>query len=312
MDGQVNGDAPVVSGAPVVQAAPSEPVTVPEPKAEKGDGVQKHSKGATIGLIVLAILMICGVAFGIFELTQVSQKDNEIASLKQQIANCANSNNNTTVVCPDGSSVEVTNVLDNNAAQTIVNPYLVHFGAFDNLLDKQFDVNAKMKVAFENLKPGNARSSDGDNGILFFDVDYYTFNDEYTYLFGNSQEIEKRNYDTPYFEELSFNQSAGSREYFKFGLGGIGGSGMTMFSRVKGAQYDNEKLIIDVYHDNVPWCEALENAQPGAYCVKSYSLADSENITNLIKDFSDRIPVYGMVFEKSNGHYVLTSVQKRG
>ena len=67
-----------------------------------------------------------------------------------------------------------------------------------------------------------------------------------------------------------------------------------------------------MYHDNVPWCEALENAQPGAYCVKSYSLADSENITNLIKDFSDRIPVYGMVFEKSNGHYVLTSVQKRG
>lgn len=92
------------------------PVVPAEPAPEKSDepiilgGEKKNSKGMVAGLIILAVLAVAGIAFGIFEMMQASNKDGQIADLNQQVTNCANAGKteteNTTVTCPDGTVVE--------------------------------------------------------------------------------------------------------------------------------------------------------------------------------------------------------------
>lgn len=103
----------------------NKPVASDEPIVLGGE--KKTSKGMIAGLIVLAIVAVAGIAFGIIELMQVSNKDKEIADLNQQVANCANAGNteteNTTVTCPDGTSDE-----DKNAIEIIDTEDYIYIG----------------------------------------------------------------------------------------------------------------------------------------------------------------------------------------
>ncbi|MBR3143710.1 hypothetical protein IKF12_00705 [Candidatus Saccharibacteria bacterium] len=94
----------------------NKPVASDEPIVLGGE--KKTSKGMIAGLIVLAIVAVAGIAFGIIELMQVSNKDKEIADLNQQVTNCANVGNNSgtaekiEVTCPDGTQMEVENTTE--------------------------------------------------------------------------------------------------------------------------------------------------------------------------------------------------------
>ncbi|MBQ6593684.1 hypothetical protein IJI00_01260 [Candidatus Saccharibacteria bacterium] len=275
---------------------------------------EKHaSKGVIIGMVVLAVVAVAGIAFGIIELMQVFKKNDQIADLSQQVTNCMNTENIGTaekieVTCPDGTITEVVSSEINNAlAQTIVDPYLVHFGAFSDIFDYDFDVNAKIKIAFDNLSAAEVASATMSSEWSVT-VPYDGLNREYKYLFGSDQEIEKRSYDTPHFGSFSFIEGQGSG-LFKVEINGMGGSGATMFSIVKGARYSGSNLVVDVYHDAVSWCET-DDKIGNEYCVKAYSAAKSESVYNLIKNFADRVPVYTMTFAEDDGHYILKNVQK--
>ncbi|MBR3143711.1 hypothetical protein IKF12_00710 [Candidatus Saccharibacteria bacterium] len=279
-----------------VPAAPSGPVFKNEEK--------KAGKGMLIGIIVLVILAIAGVAFGVWAMLSQNGK---IASLETDLANCAASNNNTTenvtATCPDGTLIETVNSIDNASAQTIINPYMVYFGAFNNLLDHEFDINAKMRVAFDNVDAGAVQSLNRE-GEWTVSISYDNYNREFQYLFGSDQEIEKRDYDSPYFIGITFvDQWSGS---FEFSKAGIGGTGLTMYSIVKDAQYDDGKLIIWVYHGTAPWCQEEKSDS----CVAPYTLANSEEINQYIKNNESSIPVYKMIFEKDDRHYVLRDIKK--
>ena len=99
--------------------APAEPAPVKSDEPIILGGEKKSSKGMIAGLIILAVVAVAGIAFGVFELMQVSEKDSQIAHLNQQVTNCANANNNGTsekieVTCPDGTEVEVDNYVLKN------------------------------------------------------------------------------------------------------------------------------------------------------------------------------------------------------
>ena len=73
-EGQVKIETP--AEAPVAQ---SEPVFKNEEK--------KAGKGMLIGIIVLAVLAIAGVAFGVYEMMQNSEKDSKISNLEALVGN---------------------------------------------------------------------------------------------------------------------------------------------------------------------------------------------------------------------------------
>ncbi len=292
MEQNVDTSAPVTPVAPVVE------------------NKQKGRNGLKIAVVVACIVAVAGIVFGIITLLQALKKDEQITQLNQQLVDCTGISNNSNItgenetICSNEVIAEVADgKINNYLAQTIVDPYLVYFGRFRNIFDHDFDTDAKMKIAFDNLGPENIiLSMTTDQSVV---VSYDSLNAKYQDLFGRDQEIEKRSYDSPYLD-LSF-----ENDLFKISFGGIGGTGGTMFSIVKEARYNNDELVVDVYHDTAPWCETIENRTGDDYCVDAYSGGKSENVYNLIKNFSDKIPVYMMTFAKDDWHYVLKDVQKK-
>lgn len=284
-------------------SAPIKPVT-PTPVT---DG-KSHSKSLIVGMAALAVVAVAGIVFGVIELVRASEKDGQITTLNQQVANCANAGGGVTekieVTCPDGTVTEVvSSKIDDALVQALVDPYLVDFGAFENVLNYDFDVNAKMKIAFDNIGARQIESMDANEWSVT--VRYDDFDKKYKYLFGSDQEIEKRSYNSPYFMGLTYD-----REYFKAVLSGYGGTGGTMFSIIKGARYDGDKLLVDMYHDIARWCVTLDN-EAKDYCIDAPHLDTENKIENLIKNFADRVPVYTMTFAKDGDHYILRDIKKQ-
>lgn len=296
---------------PPAPVAPPQPVITPT--NTKSNKSKKTSAGMMAAVIILAIASISGIAFGIIELMESSQKDSTIAMLNNKVANCANQNNNTNnssnntdnTTCPDSTTIETTTTIDNTTAQTIIGPYIDTFSTFTNLLDYDLNIDAKLTVALHNVGVEKAKTVEHTNGLAIT-VDYYNLNSKYQYLFGTDQAIEKRNYTTPFdgYEYISDTDS------FKISLGGIGGTGGTQFSVAKNAYYKDNSLIIEVYHGVAPWCG--DDDQPDKdQCVEAYSFKDSKNVNDYIRLYADNIPVYIMTFSENGGHYVLRSVQKQ-
>lgn len=290
------------------QTAPETPVDTAEPVFHDSDK-KTTPTGLIIGMVLLALIAIGGVAFGVWEMVSQSQK---VKDLETQVANCANANSGAeteteTVTCPDGTSMVIAkNAMDNATAQTIADPYLVNFGAFDNILDHDFDADNKIKIAFDNLGANKVVAATMVDEWAIT-VKYDDLNNKYKYLFGSDQEIEKRDYNLLHGDYLYTEERGGQ---FKVKLGGIGGTGGTMFSVVKEARYEEGILVVKVYHDAVSWCES-EDQIGSNYCVKPYSAPKSEAIQDLIENFADNIPVYTMTFTKDDGHYMLKNIQKQ-
>ena len=276
---------------------------------------QNTHKGMLIGMIIFAILATGGIAFGVYGMISQNKK---VASLENDLANCANASNNEieniTVTCPDGTSTEIVkNVITNDLAQSLINPYLGTFNYLHNILDYTFDDAAKMVVAFRNMNPESIYSYQSDNIGIYYRVDYSDINSQYQKMFGNSSSIEKKDYNPGHSLTFSYINDGGHEMFEVMPFNG-GGTGMAMFSVVKNASYNDENIIVNVYHDNVPVCEAVDSTNK--YCIEVNGSAiinsiDDFNMRELINSFADKIPVYTMTFTKNNSHYVLSNIQKQ-
>ncbi|MBR3132231.1 hypothetical protein IKG33_02380 [Candidatus Saccharibacteria bacterium] len=305
-DEQINNETkePVVSEMAMTrEAAISNEPAAPSEPLPRGNS-KKTGKGIIVGLVILAVCAIGGIGFGIWAM--LSQND-KISSLETALASCVNDNDIETKTTETTSSnetvIEAANSINNASAQTIVNPYLKGFGTFNNILDFEFDTNAKIKVAFDNVGANRVLSTNVE-GEWAIKVRYDDLNEEYKYLFGSNQELEERDYDAPYYDFKFIDQDP---KLFKVSTGGIGGTGGTMFSIVKKAYYNDDNLVVEVYHGTAPWGDGEED-EP---CVAPYSLANSEEVSRYIEENADSIPVYIMTFIKDSKHYVLNNIQKQ-
>ncbi len=110
---------------PPAPVAPPQPVITPT--NTKSNKSKKTSAGMMIAVIILAIASISGIAFGIIELMESSQKDSTIAMLNNKVANCANQNNDT-----NNSSNNDTD--ESNSSKTFSNNVLAGIKNLGNLV----------------------------------------------------------------------------------------------------------------------------------------------------------------------------------
>ena len=297
-----------------IEPAPKQPAPIMSSPATTM--MQPEKKKANVGMlaciVILVLLALGGLGFGVYAM---STKD---AAVIQAQANCEKNANNTTteimeVTCDDGTTteVEVTKVIDNYVAQNMINPYLVPLGYFGNMLDYPFDDQTKINVAFNNLN--DFYNFDSKNE--FVTVSYLDLNKKYQDLFGDTSSLAKSDYSgrSESFVFMPADATTHGVEVFEVTLFQGGGTGHAVVSVVKDAKYENNNVIVDVYHDRLVVCGVNDNE----YCVEANAMnlvstsIEDAGVKKFIEKFADRIPVYKMTFVQNNGHYVLNSLQKQ-
>ena len=293
--------------------APVEPMPAPEKSDEPIalGGEKKSSKGMIAGLIILAVVAIAGIAFGAYEMMQASEKDKEIAGLNQQVTDCANASGdeteNETVTCPDGTATEIVkNVITNDLAQNLINPYIVIQGYLRNIFDLGLNDDTKFYIAYNNSDDYVTSYLNGTETIHYSGI-----NNEFKYLFGSSSDLAKKDYTSNCSANYMYNSD---RNMFNVEVKGCGGTGSAMFNIVKDAKFEDENIIVNVYHNVVPICYPDVDDE---YCMDIgvnsaiINSIDQYNMRDYIEKFADSIPIYTMTFVKDDGHYVLNNIQKQ-
>lgn len=272
------------------------------------DERKKMSGGVIACIIVLAVLAIGGIAFGVWAM--LSQND-KIASLETDLANCVASNNSSTenveVTCPDGTSTEIVkNVITNDLAQNLINPYIVIQGYLRNIFDLGLNDDTKFYIAYNNSDDYVTSYLDGTETIHYSGI-----NNEFKYLFGSSSDLAKKDYTSNCSANYMYNSD---RDMFNVEVKGCGGTGSAMFNIVKDAKFEDENIIVNVYHNVVPICYPDVDDE---YCMDIgvnsaiINSIDQYNMRDYIEKFADSIPIYTMTFVKDDGHYVLNNIQKQ-
>lgn len=268
---------------------------------------KKSNTGLILAIVVCAVLAVGGIGYGAWAtVSGNSQSDSlrkQVNDLKQQVNDLAGeevyNETDATIVDNNETVVIAEKTIDNNLAQSLINPFLKTFNYLSNMLDYEFNEDVKAEVAFKNVEPGYSLTESR--------VDYYDLNKQYEELFGGT--LEKRDYAAGHTDMLKYVDGS-----FEVSFHAGGGTGSALFSVVKNAKYDGQNVVVEVYHDRITVCGI--NANDG-YCIdaegKMGAVVDSieeYNVKELIEKFSDRIPVYKMTFTKNNGHYVLSAVEK--
>lgn len=192
--------------------------------------------------------------------------------------------------------------IDNKIAQNLINPYIKDYYFLNNIFDHDFSEEAKVEIAYLNVSLSSSSSTPSDD-IGVHRIHYYDLNREYQRLFGNESALSKQNYNTDYTAKFTYDNSS---DYFIIEEAGSGGTAATAFSIVKNAYYDNDNLVVEVYHDTIPLCDANQN---GGYC---YNAEDSPitSQNSIFEKFASQIPTYKMIFTKGSDNYILKDVQK--
>ena len=77
---------------------------------------KEKSKSGMVLIVVLLLIAICGVGFGVFEMMQVSEKNNKIAELEKKQSNSSKDNNKIAELeKKQSNSSKDNNVVDNNS-----------------------------------------------------------------------------------------------------------------------------------------------------------------------------------------------------
>ena len=271
--------------------------------AQDNSSSKKKKNGKTgiiLGFILLFLLAVGGVGFGIWAMMDGNAREKELSKQIDELKQYSD-NNNSKSETADGPIVEEKLYIDNGLAQNIIKPYLGTFMTLNNVFDYDYNEDAKAYIAYMNV------------GKAYADVvSYDVLNSSYKDLFGNDNDLERRDYSGGCEGSLKYSDNK-----FLVEGGACGGTMMAMFSVVKNAYYNEDQLIIDVYHDTVGIKAACEeDGGDASYCVdadKSLVVIESiedYNMRELIELNKDKVPVYRMTFVPDNGHYVLDLIEK--
>ena len=283
----------------------------------------KTNRGMLIALIITCIIAVAGCAFGVYGIIAANQKPSNNTTQ----SNTNNTNGNSSSNSNNGSSSQgntgsnelcemqcettaiINEVIDNWTAQNIADPYLKSLVAYGNILDTGLNPDSKIQLAAKNVDPSDVTES-SKKPSWYIDLPYYYLNQSYKYLFGSAENLEKRDYTPPKSGGYIYQADTDSFRINHLGSGGTGGA---VFSIVKSATYTNDGIDIEIYHSSIPWCDAGVDLQDPNYCIRLESQKGEVTITDgnmseIIKNYTESIPVYHMIFSRDSGHYVLTSV----
>ena len=269
-----------------------------------GEKKEKMSKKQVIGLVVLSLIAVGGVLFGIYGMNaqneQIAQLKGQVSSVNKELTKLdAGVDESDEVVIEDEVEI-IDDVISNELAQNLISPYLGTFTYLNDIFDHEFNETTKFYVAFNNLKDVYRR---GDS------ITYDDINKEYKYLFGDSKDLDKVNYREGYSVFIYKDKDWGGGEFVINRLGG-GGTMAGLFSVVKDAYYDDNDIVVEVYHDSIGVCGVSDEDD---YCFNDnsvYRTIIDDEMSQIIENNSNRIPVYKMIFMSNGDHYYLNSIDK--
>lgn len=314
---QENNAAGVVNTPPVAQPTqPVAPINEPAPENIEISNTpqsptqtpEEKNKKLLIIAIAAGVLAVAGLAFGIYGMTRPAKISNFTVQAKNDEGTITELNKDKIDIDDKSNTITIPDTLtpfgiSKELAASVVKPYLRDLGAFSDILNNKFNENNKIRIAFQNIDPQYLLMSTGET----FRVSYRDLNNMYKYLFGSDENLEKKNYNNQSFIYFSTDNEA--TDYFLVYPGGYGGTGLTKFTAIKDAYFEDNRLVVEMYRENISWC-GLITPEPEV-CVKQQTwLSDNdfEAKQEIIEKFGDKLSVKKMYFVKDNNHYILEEI----
>ena len=269
-------------------------------------------EGNKFGLVIamgvlLFIAAIAGVVFGVYEMMA---RNSEVEEAKAECAKAVEAAKGTG--CTDTKEVKT---ISKEVARSLIKPYIGTFNYLNSVFEFGLTDEAKVEIAYQNVRPSNITTSES-NGVITYTVSYSGLNEAYKRLFKLSTSMPKQNYSVSHGDNFEYIESGNQFKVTPFNGGGAGSG---MFTVVKSADYTDDGLVVEVYHDVLPTCEAaaedMDEEKEEKYCIEVSGSGiaesmDEYNVKTLIEKFTDDVPVYKMNFAFFDGHLVLSSVSK--
>ncbi|MBQ6487277.1 hypothetical protein IJI89_02520 [Candidatus Saccharibacteria bacterium] len=258
--------------------------------------------------IMLFIAAIAGVIFGVYEMMA---RNSEVEEAKAECAKAVEEAKGTG--CTETKEVKT---ISKEVARSIIKPYIGTFNYLNTVFEYGLTDEAKIEIAYQNVRPTSITTTEAQ-GVISYKVAYSGLDEAYKRLFKLSTSVPKQNYAVSHGDTFEYTES--SNEYIVKPFNG-GGAGSGMFTVVKKADYTDDGLVVEVYHDVLPTCEAAadskeEEDKEEQYCIEVSGSGiaesmDEYNVKVLIEKFTDEVPVYKMKFSYFDGHLVLDNISK--
>lgn len=270
---------------------------------------QKSGNGLKIATAIACIVAVCGIGFGVYGMVQSSQKDSEIAKLKEEnpTQNTADQDDNTGTNV-DGNAMSVTEV------EKILTKYIGEgnstmasgLNASYNTFTSDFNGQQEAFLTYSSISDNEKetvscveeRYEKGD--CTGKSISYDLMSEKYQSLFGDYSSIEKKNYAFQNFFYLVYDDSINA--YREFILPGGGYSPVVAAHKVASVKKAGEKMVVSLI-----FAELNTVVEVAAGICGPTGLGVTEDTLN---EMVDSMSIYEFTLSPYNGSYVLTGVEK--
>ena len=277
------------------------------------DNKQKGGNGLKIATAIACVVAVCGIGFGVYGMVQSSQKDTEIARLKEGIPtqNIVDQDDSTDTNV-DGNTISVTE------AEKILAKYIgegnstMAYGlnASYNTFTSDFNDQQKVFLTYSSISDNEKetvscveeRYERGD--CTGKSISYDLMSEKYQSLFGDYSSIEKKNYAFQNFFYLVYDDSINA--YREFILSGGGYSPVVAAHKVASVKKAGEKMVVSLI-----FAELNTDVEVAAGICGPTSLSGGLGVTDgTLNEMVDSMSIYEFTLSPYNGSYVLTDVEK--
>lgn len=277
------------------------------------DDKKKNGNGLKITTAIACVVAVCGIGFGVYGVAQSSQKDIEIAKLKEgnPTQNIVDQDDNTDTNV-DGNAISVTE------AKKILAKYIgegnstMAYGlnASYNTFTSDFNSQQEAFLTYSSISDNEKetvscveeRYEKGD--CTGKSISYDLMSEKYQSLFGDYSSIEKKNYAFQNFFYLVYDDSINA--YREFILSGGGHSPVVAAHKVASVKKAGEKMVVSLI-----FAELNTDVEVAAGICGPTSLSGGLGVTEgTLNEMVDSMSIYEFTLSPYNGSYVLTGVEK--
>ncbi len=277
------------------------------------DDKKKNGNGLKIATAIACIVAVCGIGFGVYGMMQSSQKDTEIARLKEgnPTQNIVDQDDNTDTNV-DGNAISVTEVEKILAKYIGEGNSTMAYGlnASYNTFTSDFNSQQETFLTYSSISDNEKetvscveeRYEKGD--CTGKSISYDLMSEKYQSLFGDYSSIEKKNYAFQNFFYLVYDDSINA--YREFILPGGGYSPVVATHKVASVKKAGEKIVVSLI-----FAELNTDVEVAAGICGPTSLSGGLGVTEgTLNEMVDSMSIYEFTLSPYNGSYVLTSVEK--
>ena len=287
-------------------------------------------------IIILVLLLIGACGFGGYEFWQGMQKDTEIIELKDnakgkdiEIAELKEEINDkpNAEVIPD--TTKDGNAISISEAEEILKKYIgkdsttstMGFNVYYNTYKSDFDKQQKAFLTYKSLE-GSEKNNKVDCEEEYkerymctgWSISYKTMSEEYESLFGDYDQIEKKDYTFADFYHLSYDAKLDAYREYVFPGGGGGSSALG--HKVVSVEKEGDDMVVSLVYVLLSDTIEIDCEYANTVCSVPQASTDGKNyysgdsVWDYSKAVLDGVTLYKFTLSPYNGTYVLTDVTK--